>query len=66
MLFSIVPCFVLRGTCGKWGEYGKDDKLPCDRDKVLRVRIVHLGFINTENKGQILYIVAHPFQQTAF
>ena len=30
---------------------------------VRRVRSVHLGFINTENKGQILYIFAHPFQQ---
>ena len=31
--------------------------------RLRRVRTVHLGFINTENKGQILYIVAHPFQQ---
>ena len=31
--------------------------------RLRRVRKVHLGFINTENKGQILYIVAHPFQQ---
>ena len=28
-----------------------------------RVRTVQLGFINTKNKGQVLYIVAHPFQQ---
>ena len=68
MHFSILPCFVLRGMCGKWSEYGKDDKLPCDRYiciflRLRRVRTVHLGFINTENKGHILYIVAHPFQQ---
>ena len=32
--------------------------------RLRRVRTIHLGFINTENKGeQILYIVAHPFQQ---
>ena len=29
--FSILPCFVLRGMCGKRSEYGKDDKLTCDR-----------------------------------
>ena len=67
--FSIFPCFVLRGMCGKWSEYGKYDKLPCDRDMCIvflqlrRVRTVHFGFINTENKGQTLYIVAHLFQQ---
>ena len=54
--------------CGKWSEYGKDDKLPCDSDihiflRFRRVHTVQLGFINTENNGQILYIVAHPFQQ---
>ena len=31
--------------------------------RLRRVRTVHLGFINTENKGQVLCIVAHPFQQ---
>ena len=30
---------------------------------VRRVCTVHLGFINTKNKGQNLYIFAHPFQQ---
>ena len=45
-----------------------DDKLPCDRDIVVFLRlkpvcIVHLGSINTENNGHILYIVARPFQQ---
>ena len=66
--FSLLPRFVLRGMCGKWSEYSKDDKLPCDRDiciflRLRRVRTVDVGFINTETKGQILYIVAHPFQQ---
>ena len=30
--FSILTCFELRDMCGKWSEYGKDDKLPYDRD----------------------------------
>ena len=58
-LLPILPSFVLRGICGKWSV----TEICVFFLQLRRVRTVHLGFINTENKGQILHIVAHPFQQ---
>ena len=63
--FRFYPALYL-GACAVHGANPVND--PCGRDMCIFPAIktsthIHLGFINTENEGQILYIVAHPFQQ---
>ena len=52
--FRFYPALYL-GACAVNGlpsEYIKGNKFPCDGNMCI-FRTVHLGFINTENKGQI-------------
>ena len=66
--FFILPCFVLRACAVNGANTVKMTSFRVAEICVFflqlrRIRTVHLGFINTENEGQILYIVAHPFQK---